>query len=119
MDSNTANAEFQVITFALFFANTIVYFIFNGIGSFWNKIAKREIVSKRIFGCIGVILFTVVGMWYARTHLVGQKILDTLPPYRQGEVVGQVMGVVIFPAVVVLAIVGIRAWLAKRKGAMK
>ena len=103
------------LTILLLAVNVVAYFLFKGGASLRNKAAKRNVLAPRVVGCIGVVVVAVCEAWYARTHLVNEQLLASLPPFKQGEYIGQVVGLPLFPALLVLATVGIRGWLAGRR----
>lgn len=115
MDRVQQQVALQIFTVALIFANTIAYLAFRGVAALTNKIAGKEVANRRWVGAFGVVLFSVAAMWYLRTHFVNEKLLASLPAFEQGAYVGEVVGMAIFPAVLVLAIVGFRGWRQSRK----
>ena len=110
-----AEAQMQILTLALIVADTVVYFVFGAIAVAWSKIARREVLSRRVVGALGVVLFTACTMLFAGTYLINEQVLSRLSPFDQGRYVGQVVAIPVFPAMLVLGIVGIRGWLARRK----
>jgi uncharacterized membrane protein YqjE len=110
-----AEAQMQILNLALIVADTVVYFVFGAIALAWNKIARREVLSRRVVGALGVVLFTACAMLFAGTYLINEQVLSRLSPFDQGRYVGQVVAIPVFPALLVLGIVGIRGWLVRRK----
>jgi hypothetical protein len=110
-----AEADMQVLNLLLIIVDVLIYFAFVAIAAIWNKVAKREVLSRRVAGSVGVVLFTCVAMVFARVYVVNEKVLNSLPPFEGGAYVGSIVAIPLFPAILVLGFAGFRGWLARRK----
>lgn len=115
MEVNQSDVAVPVFTWALVFANCIVYLLFKGGATVTNRIIGRAALHERWTGAIGVMIFTTIMMWYAREHFVNEDRLSKLPPFEQSQYIGYVLGIAIVPAILVLGTVAFRGWRQSHK----
>lgn len=110
-----AQAAMSVITIVLIFSNVIVYLVGTVLAKVMNRIAKRKMVSPRILGSVGIVLFSGIVAGCFNAFFVDENVLKSLSPYAQGKYAGEIDGRALAPAIMVLVVVAVRGWLASRK----
>ena len=111
-DNVSLQTSLQAITLVLLALDVAVYLLF-------KRVAVRLTGSSRprIIGSTAVLAFSIFVAWWHVNSLANESILASLSPQRQGEYVGRIAGVALVPAFLVLAVVAVRGWLGRRKGA--
>ncbi|TDM08446.1 MAG: hypothetical protein C4K60_03065 [Ideonella sp. MAG2] len=113
-NATDAAVNMQSLTIVLLVVDTIIYLIFSWFANLLARFLPGFKLSKRVVGSLAVVLFSAFLAWYLVHHFATEQRLATLSPFRQGEYVGQLVGIPIFPAIVVIAVAAIRGWLQRR-----
>lgn len=114
-DATTAAVNMQSLTIVLLVVDTIIYLIFFWFANWLARFLPSFKLSKRVVGSMAVALFSAFLAWYLVHHFASEQRLATLPPFRQGEYIGEIVGIPLFPAIVVIAVAAIRGWLQRRE----
>jgi energy-converting hydrogenase Eha subunit B len=108
------NGEIQTNLFwSLLLIYIAAYFVCGFIAVAVNFIVDRKIMNSRFLGVFGVLTVGFVVMFFSVSGLDTQDI----PPYQRGLLLGDAISRVTTPGVLVLAFVGIFAWLERKKDA--
>ena len=118
-DNATLESAQQVVNVVLVLMDAIVYLFAKWIASRMTGTNQKFSLGPRAIGCIAVIVFSSVVAWSLLHFYLDTKLLASLPPQSQGGYVGSLLGIAIFPALVVLAVVIVRGWLEKRRQPLK
>jgi hypothetical protein len=114
-DKESLQSAQQALNLALLAADSVVYLISKWIASRLIGPNRKSIWTPRVLGSIAVIVFSSTTAWLLLHFYLDKELLASLPPTLQGQYVGNIIGIPVFPALAVLAVVAIRAWLEKRR----
>ncbi|HWB45628.1 MAG TPA: hypothetical protein VG900_09330 [Hyphomicrobiaceae bacterium] len=105
---------FTLMGFVLI-SNVIAYFLFYGAAALRNQAWRERPWSKRLAGTIGVVLFTGVAGYFLAQALDHQLLRSvTTPLSAKIEHLATVFAIPLLPALLVLAVSGVKAMAATR-----
>jgi len=104
-----------VLGIGLILAFTIVYFVAKLVSVGVAKITRHKLISHRLFGVLAVVAASVYAGWRLYGLLFRQEVYNALAPYQQGQYFGEIVGVPVLPALLVICIVAIRGRSAARR----
>lgn len=115
MDQTAQSGLLGMFSWLLIIGNIIVYFLFKAAGGLLNRVLGRAAVGKRVAGSIGVVVLSIATFWYLDSVLLNESLRKSLSETTQAELSGRILGTILFPAIVVLAVVAFRGWREQRR----
>jgi hypothetical protein len=98
------------VFWGLLLMNVAAYFIGSFIAIAVNFIANKKIINSRFLGVFCVLTVSFVLMFFSVSGLDVQG----LPPYQRGLLLGDAISRATKPGLLVLAFVGLIAWLERK-----
>jgi hypothetical protein len=100
---------------ALLFINTFAYFVGSLIAAGVNRLAKRELLPRRVMGALVVVCVTAFYLVVTLQAIAGAKGLDRLPDFDRSRIKSQAISEAVLPGILVLVPVGIMGWRQRRR----
>lgn len=104
------NPHSDVTLLGVFAADFVMYWVFYQIARVANTLRNQEVIAPRLLACIGIGIMTAFFVWFARTQLVDPAAYAAMTAREQGEYLGGLFRVAVFPAGLIIAISAARAW---------
>lgn len=105
----------QSMAVALIFINIFAYFAGSLIASGVNRLAKRELLPRRVVGALMVVCVTAFYLVVALQAIAGAKGLDRLSDFDRSRIKSQAISDAVLPGILVLVPVGVMGWRQRRK----
>ena len=110
MSGTEAQLATQGIGLTLLIADVLVYQAFCALPSVLAKYTSIKLQRKRLIGCVGVLVFSISAAFYLRRNFVDEAILASLTPFQQGQYLGQIDGIPVLPALIVIIVSAVKSW---------
>lgn len=105
----------QSMAVALIFINIFAYFAGSLIAAGVNRLAKREMLPRRIIGALVVVCVTAFYLVVTLQAIAGAKGLDRLSDFDRSRIESQAISDAVLPGMLVLVPVGIMGSRQRRK----